>query len=201
MSVRPDPSRYEALIFDCDGTLAVTAALHHAALTEAIRQLGHEMPEAFYMARTGLSLQHLLDAFAEVCGKRLSRADVSPIEEAAFCRDIAAIVEIAEVTAVVRAYVGKKPLAVASSSGRAMVHATLEHLGIAGCFQAVVAVEDIANPKPAPDAFLLAAAKLGVAPARCLVFEDSDQGLAAAARAGMDAVDVRAAPWAATSPG
>jgi beta-phosphoglucomutase-like phosphatase (HAD superfamily) len=195
MPPRSDPAAYQALIFDCDGTLARTATLHHSALTEALRGLGHDMPEAFYRARTGLSLEHLLDEFAEVCGERIRTADVLPATATAFCRDIGQIREVSEVTAVVRAFAGRKPLAVASSAGRPFVHATLAQLGIASCFDAVITVEDIREPKPAPDAFLLAAARLGAGPEGCLVFEDSEQGLSAARCAGMDAIDVREPNW------
>jgi beta-phosphoglucomutase-like phosphatase (HAD superfamily) len=195
MTPRPEPSRYRALIFDCDGTLATTAHLHHSALTEALRGLGHDMPEAFYLARTGLSLEHLLDEFAELCGERLTTAAVLPAATAAYRRDIARITEAAEVTAVVRAFAGRTPLAVASSAGRPFVQATLDQLGIAQRFDLVITVEDVREPKPAPDAYLLAAAGLGVSPAACLAFEDSEQGLAAARAAGMDVIDVRAPDW------
>jgi HAD superfamily hydrolase (TIGR01509 family) len=96
---------------------------------------------------------------------------------------------------VVRTFAGEKPLAVASSAGRPFLQATLEQLGIAACFDAVVTVEDVRHPKPAPDPYLLAAERLGVRPETCLVFEDSDQGLSAAKSAGMDAIDVRASEW------
>lgn len=195
MADRPDPSRYQALIFDCDGTLATTAHVHHSALAEAICSLGHDLPESFYFARTGLSLEHLLDEFAEFCGERLGSAQVLPVATAAYRRDIGKIREIVAVTSVVRAFAGRLPLAVASSGGRALVQATLDQLGIAACFDAVVTVEDIRAPKPAPDAYLLAAARLKVRPETCLVFEDSDQGVRAAKTAGMDVVDVRSPGW------
>lgn len=201
MAALTDPSSYQALIFDCDGTLATTAHLHHSALTEAIRRLGHEMPEPFYLARTGLSLEHLLDEFAELCGERIATAEVLPVATAAYRRDIGRIQEVAEVTAVVRAFAGRKPLAVASSAGRPFVQAVLDQLGITACFDAVVTVEEVHAPKPAPDAYLLAATRLQVSPETCLVFEDSDQGVRAAQSAGMDVVDVRSPGWRATQPG
>ncbi|HAT1616567.1 TPA: HAD-IA family hydrolase, partial [Raoultella ornithinolytica] len=54
-----------------------------------------------------------------------------------------------------------------------------------------IAADHVQNHKPAPDTFLLCAERMGVAPERCVVFEDADFGLQAAKRAGMDAVDVR----------
>jgi HAD superfamily hydrolase (TIGR01509 family) len=55
----------------------------------------------------------------------------------------------------------------------------------------VVTQDDVPRPKPAPDIFLEAARRLGLAPAECLAFEDGDLGLAAIRAAGMAAVDVR----------
>ena len=55
----------------------------------------------------------------------------------------------------------------------------------------IVTADDVTHAKPAPDIFLLAAERLGVAPDGCVVYEDGDPGLEAARRAGMRAVDVR----------
>ncbi len=63
--------------------------------------------------------------------------------------------------------------------------------GLRHYFSAVVAADRVVNHKPAPDTFLLCAERMGVAPEKCVVFEDADFGLQAAKRAGMDAVDVR----------
>ena len=65
---------------------------------------------------------------------------------------------------------------------------TLQTIGVSDLFPVVVTVEDVAHGKPAPDLFLLAAERMGVAPADCLVFEDSLLGITAAERAGMGAV-------------
>ena len=60
----------------------------------------------------------------------------------------------------------------------------------------IVSSEDYVNSKPAPDGFLLAAERLGIAPADCLVFEDTDLGINAATAAGMKSVRI-APPWSA----
>ncbi len=76
-------------------------------------------------------------------------------------------------------------------AARAVAEALLAHLGLRHYFSAVVAADHVVNHKPAPDTFLLCAERMGVAPEKCVVFEDADFGLQAAKRAGMDAVDVR----------
>jgi HAD superfamily hydrolase (TIGR01509 family) len=80
--------------------------------------------------------------------------------------------------------------AVASSSSRAWVLGWLSRHGILDRFDAVVGRDDVARVKPAPDLFLLAAERLGVAPGACLVFEDSPNGMRAARAAGMRCVAV-----------
>jgi HAD superfamily hydrolase (TIGR01509 family) len=77
------------------------------------------------------------------------------------------------------------PIAVASSSPRAVIDAALDSLGIAGLFQVVVASDEVAHGKPAPDVYLLAASELGIEPSSCLVVEDSLNGVLAARAAGM----------------
>jgi beta-phosphoglucomutase-like phosphatase (HAD superfamily) len=80
--------------------------------------------------------------------------------------------------------------AVASSSGIDWVGPFLDQHGLTGRLQAVCTRGDVTQVKPAPDLFLLAAERMGVPPARCLVFEDSPNGLRAAHAAGMWAIAV-----------
>jgi HAD superfamily hydrolase (TIGR01509 family) len=77
------------------------------------------------------------------------------------------------------------PLAVASSAPRAVIDAALVSLGIASLFRVVVASDEVAHGKPAPDVYLLAARRLGVDPPDCLVVEDSLNGVLAGRAAGM----------------
>jgi HAD superfamily hydrolase (TIGR01509 family) len=82
-------------------------------------------------------------------------------------------------------------MAVASGGTRKVIQRVLAHLHLRDYFHAVVTSEDVAAQKPAPDIFLEAARRLGVPPAHCLAYEDTDIGLAAIRAAGMDWVDVR----------
>jgi HAD superfamily hydrolase (TIGR01509 family) len=82
------------------------------------------------------------------------------------------------------------PVAIVTSSTRDQAARKLRVSGLAARFPVVVTCDDVAAPKPAPDPYLLAAARLGVAPARCLVFEDSDTGARSGTAAGCFVVQV-----------
>ena len=82
-------------------------------------------------------------------------------------------------------------LAVASGGSRSIVIDQLESIALATVFDAIVGAEDTLLHKPNPDVFLEAARRIEITPRQCLVFEDTDIGIEAACRAGMDYVDVR----------
>ena len=75
---------------------------------------------------------------------------------------------------------GRRPMSVGTGSESAVAEALLAHLGLRHYFSAVVAADHVVNHKPAPDTFLLCAERMGVAPEKCVVFEDADFGLQAA---------------------
>ncbi len=88
----------------------------------------------------------------------------------------------------VRRLESDRPLAVASSSHRAVIEAALEAIGLGSAFAAVVSSDEVAHGKPAPDVYLEAARRLGEDPAACLVIEDSVNGVRAGRAAGMRVV-------------
>ncbi len=107
------------------------------------------------------------------------------VELLADVKHITPVVEFAR-----RAAAAGKPISVASGGPRDIVHHSLKLSGLASLFPIVVTPEDVAHGKPAPDMFLLAAQKMGVPAAMCLVFEDAEPGHRAAEAAGMPSVHV-----------
>jgi HAD superfamily hydrolase (TIGR01509 family) len=95
------------------------------------------------------------------------------------------------VVEVVRRSRGRVPMAVVTGGQRSVCLRVLEHVGIAASFDTLVTSEDTARHKPEPEPFLEAARRLGARPGRCVVWEDSDLGIEAARRAGMEWIDVR----------
>jgi beta-phosphoglucomutase-like phosphatase (HAD superfamily) len=184
----------QALIFDCDGTLADTMPAHYQAWLEVLRPHGIDFPEDRFYAMGGMPTDKIVIELCGEAGGLPTRIDVSALvrdKALAFERKIGEVRPIAKVVEVARASRGQLPMAVASGGQRRMVEKTLAQIGVLDWFPVVVTAEDTRRHKPEPDVFLEAARRLGVGPTACTVYEDTDLGLEAARRAGMRAVDVR----------
>lgn len=181
-------ARLPALIFDCDGVLIDSEYLASRVESELIRGLGLTLDvEQVHDLFLGKTVDGVLDAIAERTGTRPSTAWVYNWAFAtahAFLRELKSMdgVGVAVETLRRRGH----PMAVASQSPLARVQLSLHVAGLAGQFGDHIYVTTmVARPKPAPDIYLLAAEKLGAAPADCIVIEDSPAGAAAALGAGM----------------
>jgi len=187
-------SHVKGLIFDSDGTLVDTMPLHYLAWVETVGRYNAHFPEPLFYELAGVPSDKIVAVLNEKFGYNLDPETIVREKEELFIKKylpqaqpIAAVVDIA------RAHKGKMPMAVATGGIPAVVNNALETIGLAGFFDAVVTAIDVEHGKPAPDPFLEAARRIGVAPELCQVFEDSDAGLEGARRAGMVATDVR--PW------
>jgi len=179
------------LIFDCDGTLVDSAPVYAMAWAAGLALSQHSMEEQWYRDRYGLSENILMDEFEQAHGITLNREAVIRCMRKTYLDNLDTLSDIPGMSEVVRREHGRLPLAVASGGSRVIVMASLEHLELAQFFDAIVTLDDVGIPKPAPDLYLQAASRLGIPPESCLVFEDSDTGILAAQRAGMQTVDVR----------
>lgn len=189
----PEEGTFDGAIFDCDGTLADTMPLHYRSWCAALSARGAAMSETLFYDLGGVASIEIVRILNRQDGLTLAVEETAAEKEAHYVRLLPEAPPVARVVAIVRAWAARYPLAVASGGIRPLVETTLAGLGIRELFRAVVTAEDVTRGKPDPEIFLLAAERLGVAPARCVVFEDSDLGLEGARRAGMLAVDVR--PW------
>ncbi len=185
------PEPFGGLIFDCDGTLADTMPNHYRAWADALRASGAEFTEQRFYEMAGMPSADIIRALNREGGYDLDVDRTHDDKERRYVELLHTVTEIEAVAEVARAYRGRVPMAVASSGIRAVVDQTLTATGLLSLFDAVVTGDEVVQGKPAPDIFLLAARRLGLAPADCVVYEDGDVGLEAARRAGMRAVDVR----------
>ena len=180
----------EAAIFDMDGTLIDSETVYMAGMQDAARILGLDLPISLCHAMVGvprtqcnlLLQQHFgtefdLETFrghyaASVQDRMRERVPIKP-----------GVVELLDFLAD-RAL----PLAIATSANRETAERNLGRAGLLDRFQVVSTRDDAERAKPAPDIYLEAARRLGVAPAHCVAFEDSSIGIIAAHAAGMRAV-------------
>ena len=181
----------QGLIFDCDGTLADTMPLHWRAWEMISRRHDLHFPEDRFYALGGVPSRDILKMLAAEQGRSLDHFAVAHEKENAYLPLMAEIEPIHAVVEIARANFGKIPLAVASGGTQPIIVQVLEQLQIRHLFKAVVTSEMVKKQKPAPDIFLEAARRIGVPPARCRAYEDTELGLQAIRAAGMDAVDVR----------
>jgi beta-phosphoglucomutase family hydrolase len=187
--VRP----FRGAIFDCDGTLADTMPLHYHAWVDALAARGAEFPEQLFYDLGGVPTVDIVRILNDRFGYTLDADETAHAKEVLYEEFLPQARPVEPVVALVREYHGRYPLAVASGGIRRLVDRTVSALGLSDHFLAVCTAEDVERGKPDPDLFLLAARRIGIPAEECVVFEDSDLGLEAARRAGMQPIDVR--PW------
>jgi HAD superfamily hydrolase (TIGR01509 family) len=167
-----------AVIFDCDGTLVDSEPLARSAWEKTLAPYGYALTDEDAHATVGLPFPRTHAYYAE-------RVRLPGVDEmwTAYATTLFALIddELVVFDDAVEA-VGELrrrgiPVGVASSSPRARLHRTLSRAGMLGAFDVTVAGDEVANGKPAPDMFLLAAERLGAAPADCVAIEDSPPGV------------------------
>jgi beta-phosphoglucomutase len=189
-----------AVIFDMDGVLVDSGAWHRAAWADLLAELRVEPPRPDYWRLTiGRPSEEALPLLLGRAVPEWERYDLARRKrdyyDAHARRGLPAV---PGVTAFVERLVAQRvPRAVGTSAGRLDVDRVLRGLGVHAHFSVVVTADDVSLGKPDPEVYLLAARRLRVPPADCLVFEDSVVGIHAARRAGMRAIGVATAYGAA----
>jgi HAD superfamily hydrolase (TIGR01509 family) len=180
---------FEAILFDCDGVLVDSEKIYVEVEREHLARIGLDYELQAYMDRfQGLGSTDYwaaLERDHRSLGKGPLPESFGPELDAATQERIDRdLTEIAGIRQLLETHGG--PRAVASSSRLHRLTRKLRHTGLFGYFDPhIYSGEQVANGKPAPDLFLFAAAKLGVAPSATLVVEDSANGVRAGLAAGM----------------
>lgn len=182
---------YEAVIFDCDGTLVESSETHFLAFQSAVNAQGYAMERAFYDSRTGLDRHSILASFSEDISAPVDIPLAVQDSIAAFIRGSTNVTPICETVDLVRQLRPNFKLAVATNSEGEVANASLTQVGLQDHFDHIVSISSALPPKPAPDLFIAAAKAMLTDGAKTLVFEDSREGVQAGRRAGMDVVQVK----------
>ncbi|MGC6454927.1 MAG: HAD family hydrolase [Coraliomargaritaceae bacterium] len=184
--------RYEGLVFDMDGTLADTMPTHYLAWSQSMAKHGIEFSEKRFYELGGVPALRIVKMLADEQGVILADGveAVAHAKEEHFLALATEVQPVAEVLAIAEAHRKWMPMAIATGSQTWMAEKILGSLGILDWFGAIVGADQVTEHKPAPETFLLAAERIGVAPGRCHAFEDTEIGITAARSAGMDVIDV-----------
>jgi beta-phosphoglucomutase family hydrolase len=188
------PGDFQAYLFDCDGTIADSMPLHYVAWKRALGEWGCEFPEETFYAWGGMPVTEIIRSLNEEHELQMPVEQVAARKEEHYYEFLPQLQAVPEVVEHIEAQHGRIPFAVVSGSSRESVTESLRTLRLLDRFRTLVCAGDYRNGKPHPEAFLMAAERLGIAPAACLVFEDTEMGIEAATAAGMASVKVLQ-PW------
>ena len=190
MKLKLPEGLFKAYLFDCDGTIADSMPLHYKAWKRALGEWNCEFDEELFYAWGGMPVAEIISTLNEKHGLNMPVETVARRKEALYFELLPQLTAVPDVLEQLEAWYGKIPFAVVSGSTRESVTASLIALKLLDRFDTMVCAGDYTKSKPEPEAFLLAAARLGVQSEFCLVFEDTDMGIQAATAAGMASVKV-----------
>jgi len=181
----------DAVIFDLDGVLVDSEHVWDAVREELARERGGRWHDRAQADMMGMSSTEWSRYMHDVIGlpeppQEIDAEVVRRMRER-YAQELPLVDGGVEA---VRRLAADFRLGLASSSNRPLIDAVLEQAGIAGLFEATVSSEEVERGKPAPDVYLEAARRLGVAPERCVAIEDSANGIRSAKAAGMRVVAI-----------
>ncbi|MGW1888553.1 HAD family hydrolase [Streptomyces sp. NPDC001970] len=182
--------RYDLVIFDNDGVLVDSEPISNTILAAYLTELGHPTSyEDSLRDYMGAAVHRVHDLVLERTGQRLPDdfdATLHARVFAAFERELEVVEGV--VDALGKLTADGVPYCVASSGSHERIRVGHRKTGLGRWFrdENIFSAQDVGRGKPAPDLFLYAAERMGVAPERCVVVEDSRLGVEAARAAGMD---------------
>ena len=190
MKLKLPAGEFRAYLFDCDGTVVDSMPLHYIAWKKALAEWGATFNEELFYTWGGKPPLEIISALNAMQGLKMPIEAVAERKENFYFDLLPQLRPVPEVLEHMEAQRGHIPFAVVSGSTRESVVKSLNSVQLLERFDVLVGAEDYERGKPAPDAFLIAATRLGIAPKKCLVFEDTAMGIQAATAAGMASVRV-----------
>jgi len=185
-------SRFEAVLWDMDGVIADTADYHYGAWRDVFGERGVAFSKEDFMRHFGRRHDTIIK-FA--LGDKLTPEEVDAIAgkkqvlyRERVSKNVVPLPGAIELIKLLNEH--RIKTAIATSAVLKNIDVILKGLGIQDSFQAIAYGTEVAEGKPSPQIFQLAATRLGVRPADCVVIEDAIAGVAAAKRAGMKCIAV-----------
>jgi HAD superfamily hydrolase (TIGR01509 family) len=192
-TVRTAPLRpFSAIVFDMDGTLLDTEMVFKQIVWDVSGELGFEMTETVHHAMVGSSHETtnrlLVEAYGVSFPYTIFDEKCRVLMKAKMHEAVPVKSGVHELLAELKAR--RIPAAVATSSRAPHALGHLGGAGILSLFETVVTRDDVINPKPHPEPYLMAAKRLGIDPSLCIAVEDSHTGVRAAHAAGLQTIMV-----------
>jgi len=194
MKLKLPEGKFEAYLFDCDGTIVDSMPLHYRAWKKALGEWGCEFSERLFYDWGGLPVAEVISTLNRQQGLQMPVEKVEHRKESLYYELLPQLQAVPEVLEQIEARQGQIPFGVVSGSRRESVVASLTVVNLLNRFQTLVCAGEYQKSKPDPEAFLMAAEHLQVKPEACLVFEDTEMGIQAARAGGMSWVKVPP-PW------
>ncbi len=178
-----------AVIFDLDGVLVVSEGVWNSVRAEVTRRYGGSWRDEAQREMMGMSSTEWSAYMHRTLGVNLAPEQISEVVVSRLGDEYRHRLPLLPgAQEAVRGLAGRWPLALASSANRSIIELVLDLSALRECFAATVSSEEVPRGKPAPDVYLEAARRLGVAPERCAAVEDSSNGLRSASAAAMTVI-------------
>ena len=185
--------KFDAVLFDWDGTLADTRQAILLSFRKALGKINVAVPDTLIERRIGIGADKTFREILQAKNEHFNDELIKTLVE----EKINAEIELSDcvklfpgVLELLNILQGRLKTALASMNNRAVIDHFLKKLNISSLFDVVITVEDVSNFKPNPEIFLKCASRLGIPPERCIVVEDSIFGVEAAKTAGMSCLAV-----------
>lgn len=180
---------FEAVIFDMDGVLINSEPYYIEVEQYNFRKLGLNVTQEEHITYQGIATDKMWELVIKKHGLSKSVEELVEITNAMvtpYFQNLPTIEPMTNVVELIK-YLSKKniPLALASSSNLDIIEIVLQKTGLKKYFSEIVSSQIVGSSKPEPDIFLFTSEKLGILPKKCVVIEDSKNGIEAAKRAGM----------------
>ena len=198
MKLKLPDGAFGAYLFDCDGTIVDSMPLHYLAWKKALGEWNCEFSEEQFYAWGGMPVAEVISTLNRERRLQMPVEELEQRKESLYFELLPQLKAVSEVLEHIEEQHGRIPFGVVSGSRRDSVTASLNALKLLDRFDTLVCAGEYTKSKPDPEAFLRAAANLGVAPKACLVFEDTEMGIQAAKAGGMAWVKVPP-PWERTT--
>jgi HAD superfamily hydrolase (TIGR01509 family) len=181
----------EAVVFDLDGVIVDSEHVWDEVREKLARERGGRWSERAQADMMGMSSVEWSRYMHDVIGLTETPEEISDeVVRRMLSRYGKELPLIDGAVEAVQRLAGSFRLALASSSNRTIIDAVLARADLTALFEVTVSSEEVARGKPAPDVFLEAARRLGLAPERCAAIEDSGNGIRAAHSAGMRVIAI-----------